>query len=414
MKRLKLTLLLALLTFFSGCAIQPSLPSKPKVDAHLPTVTKVRTLSDINAVALEWEPIYSERIKGYRIYRGENGNTPVLVATIEDRYSSHYLDQGLKPNTLYSYQITVLTKDSESYPSAPVQVKTLPIPDAVPFVAAIDHLPREVKIIWRPHPYLRIDSYLIQRSTPEDQEWKDIATVKGRLSAEYIDKGLDDNQTYYYRIIAKTCDGIMSQPSKVVQANTKPRPAIVEGLSASKNLPKKVFLRWLPNKEPDIVYYKVYKSLFEIGPYISIAKTKRTEYVDLINEDGVKRYYKVTAVDKDGLESFRQDVPAIGITLGKPQPPVIVRHDFDGYRVTISWSSLDNRAVSYIVKKREIINFFKHNDYTFKNLHTTNFVDDKLKPGAKYIYKIYAVDHNGLVSEPSEEVVVKVPESQGG
>lgn len=398
---------------FSGCAIQPQ-PSKPKIDPHLPTVTKVRTLSDINAIALEWTPIYGERVQGYNIYRGEDGKTPVRIKTVKNRYSSHYLDKGLKPDKLYTYQITVFTKNSESYPSAPVQVKTLPIPDAVPFVAAIDHLPREVKIIWRPHPYLRIDSYVIERSTPEDQEWKEIATVKGRLSAEYIDKGLDDNKTYYYRIFARTCDGILSQPSKVVEANTKPRPAIVEGLSASKNLPKKVILKWLPNKEPDIVYYKVYRSLFEIGPYLSIAKTKRTEYVDLVDEDGVKRYYKVTAVDKDGLESFKQDVPVTGITLGKPKPPVIIRQDFDGYKIKLLWASSDNRAQFFIIKKEEILSFFKRNEYTFNHYNSTSFIDDKLRPGAKYIYKIYAVDRNGLVSEPSEEVVVKVPQNQGG
>ena len=408
MKRLMQIVLGIGFLLFSGCAIQPT-PAKPKIDPALPKVSKVRTLSDINAIALEWTPIYDERIDGYYIYRGE-GNKLKRIKRVEDRYSSHYLDRDLKPDTLYTYQISVYTKDRESLPSEPVSVKTLPVPEAVPFIEAIDHLPREVKLIWRPHPYLRINSYIIQRSEPEDQKWKDVATVEGRLNAEYIDKGLEDNHIYYYRIIAKTCDGILSQPSKTVEANTKPRPSIVKGLQASKNLPKRIELHWQPNPEPDIVYYKVYKSLFEIGPYLSIAKTKETNYVDLIKEDGVKRYYKVTAVDKDGLESFKQDVPAVGQTLPKPLPPVITQKSFDGHTLYISWTSPDNRAVSYIVKKREILGILNYKDYTYKNIRSTSFTDSGLKPGAKYIYKVYAVDSNGIVSEPSEEIEVKVGE----
>ncbi|NPA63660.1 MAG: fibronectin type III domain-containing protein [Epsilonproteobacteria bacterium] len=404
-------LLPAVLMLFSGCALQPTPATKPpKADPTLPTVSKVKTLSDMTEVALEWTPIYDERAKGYHIYRALEGKTPKRIHTVKDRYSSHYLDRKLKPNTKYVYQITVFRDGSESYPSAPVVAKTLPVPDPVPFVSAIDHLPREVKIIWRPHPYLKVDGYLIERSRPEDREWKEIATLKGRLNAEYIDRGLEDNKTYYYRIIATTCDGVRSLPSKVVEANTKPRPAIVQGLEATKNLPKKIVVKWLPNKEPDIVYYKVYRSIFEIGPYLSIAKTKRTEYVDPINKDGVKRYYKVTAVDKDELESFKQDVPAVGTTLGLPLPPKIVEKSFDGKVVRFRWTSPDNRAVSYIVKKKEILSFFTRNEYTFKDIRSTTFSDDALKPDAKYIYTVYAVDRNGLVSEPSEEIVVKTGE----
>ncbi len=408
MKRLMKIVLGAVFLLFSGCALQPT-PTKPKIDPALPKVSKVRTLSDINAVALEWTPIYDERVDGYYIYRGE-GSKLKRITIVKDRYSSHYLDQGLKPNKLYTYQISVFTKDRESLPSEPVSAKTLPVPEAVPFVDAIDHLPREVKLIWRPHPNLRIKGYVIQRSEPQNQKWKDVATVEGRLNAEYIDKGLKDNHIYYYRIIAKTYDGILSKPSKTVEANTKPRPSIVKGLQATKNLPKRIELHWFKNPEPDIVYYKVYKSLFEIGPYLSVAKTKEPKYVDLMKEDGVKRYYKVTAVDKDGLESFKQDVPAMGQTLPKPLPPVVTQKSFDGRTVYISWTSPDNRAVKYMVKKREILGVLNYKDYTFKNVTSTSFTDSGLKAGAKYIYKVFAIDSNGLISKPSEEIVVKTRE----
>ena len=394
----------------SGCGLQPQ-PSKPKIDLSLPTVTKIRTLSDIKSIALEWSPVYDERVQGYYLYRGK-GSKLKRIAKIEDRYSSHYLDTDLTPDTIYEYRLSTYDKMGKESKASPVaKAKTLPIPESVSFLEAIDHLPREVKLIWRPHPFQRVEWYIIERSEPANEKWQQRATLKGRLNAEYIDKDLKDNHIYYYRVRVKTCDGILSKPSKTVKANTKPRPSIVRGLTATKNLPKKIIVRWQPNPEPDIDHYNVYKSIFEIGPYIVAAKTKRTEYVDLIDEDGAKRYYKVTAVDSDGLESFKQDVPVVGQTLPKPLPPVIDEQRFENGTLYLRWESPDGRAVKYIVKKIEKEGFLKENVYTFTNIRSTIFTDAGLKPGVKYIYTVIAVDKYGIESKPSKEIVIKVPKS---
>ncbi len=394
----------------SGCGLQPQ-PSKPKIDLSLPTVTKIRTLSDIKSIALEWTPVYDERIEGYYLYRGQ-GSKLKRIAKIEDRYRSHYLDKNLKPDTIYEYRLSTYDKMGKESKASPVaKAKTLPIPESVSFLEAIDHLPREVKLIWRPHPFQRVEWYIIERSEPNNEKWQQRAILKGRLNAEYIDKDLKDNHIYYYRVRVKTCDGILSKPSKVVKANTKPRPSVVRGLAATKNLPKKIIVQWQPNPEPDIDHYNVYKSIFEIGPYIVAAKTKRTEYVDLIDEDGAKRYYKVTAVDSDGLESFKQDVPAVGQTLPKPLPPVIDEQRFENGTLYLRWESPDGRAVKYIVKKIEKKGFLKENVYTFTNIQSTTFTDAGLKPGVKYIYTVIAVDKYGIQSKPSKEIVIKVPKS---
>ncbi|MRI83285.1 MAG: hypothetical protein C6I00_02590 [Nitratiruptor sp.] len=390
----------------AGCGgIQPQ-PAKPKIDPKLPQVSQLRTLSDITSIALEWSPIYDERITGYGIYRAKKGEPLKRIATIKNRYSSHYLDRKLDPDTLYLYTVSALSKKRESKPCKVVEAKTLPIPDSVPFISAIDHLPRQIKLIWRPHPYLRVERYILQRRGASETKWREIAKIPHRLNVEYIDRGLKDNQIYYYRLFAQSCDGILSKPSKIVKASTKPRPKMVQGLEASTNLPRKIVLHWKPNPEPDIIHYKVYKSLFEVGPYVVAAKVKGREYTDKIDEDGVRRYYKVTAVDRDGLESFKQYVPVVGQTLPKPLPPLITEKSFDGSRLVLRWRSPDGRAVRYMVKKREIVGLFKYNDYTFKNIRSTSFIDTKFQPNARYIYKVYAIDRYGLISKPSEEITI--------
>ncbi len=393
----------------SGCGLQPQ-PTKPKIDNTLPTVSKIRSISDMTSIALEWNPIYDDRISGYRIYRSVTGEKFERLKEIKDRYSSHFLDRKLKPGSKYFYAISTFDKDGkESVLSQPHEASTAPAPEPVPFVEAIDHLPREVKLIWRPHPNPRVQWYLIERSTPQNEEWKQIAELKGRLNAEYIDKGLEDRKIYFYRIKVRTCNGVVSAPTTPVKASTKPRPRVVQGLRATKDLPKRIEVTWLPNPEPDIQYYKVYKSIFQIGPYFVVAKTRKTKYIDLIDEDGVKRYYKVTAVDADGLESFKQDVPAVGQTLAKPLPPVILEQRLENGTLFLRWESPDQRAVSYIIKKKEIDGILNVTEYTFKDIKSTTFTDAGLKPGAKYIYKIYAVDRFGIVSKPSEKIEFTIP-----
>ncbi|WP_281951093.1 fibronectin type III domain-containing protein [Nitrosophilus kaiyonis] len=398
-----------LILFLSGCAKHPGLSQKSKIDPTLPKVEQIRVIADITSVAFEWDPVYNERVKGYYLYRGESGSKLKRVAVIEDRFSSHYVDKELKPNTTYFYKMSTYDdKGNESFPSDTIKVKTLPLIESVSFIEAISHLPRRVKIIWRPHPNPRVKEYIIERSEQDNPEWKEIAVVKNRLQAEYIDKNLKDNHIYFYRIRVRTFDGIVSSPSKVVKAFTKPRPKMVKGLKATKDLPKKIVLTWEPNSEPDIDHYNIYRSPFSYGFIIVHAKVKGTKYVDLIGEDGVKRFYKVTAVDKDGLESFKQDIPVMGTTLPKPQAPIIVSTNITPDGVVIKWRKSDDRAVSYIVLKKEKQNILDTKEYKYTNIKTNSFIDRSIVPGVKYIYTVYSVDKFGIVSKPSEKIEVNI------
>ena len=280
--------------------------------------------------------------------------------------------------------------------------------ESVSFIEAISHLPRRAKIIWRPHPNPRVNEYIIQRSEPDNPEWKTVAVIKGRLNAEYIDKDLKDNHLYFYRIKVKTYDGIESRPSKVVKAFTKPLPKMVEGLKATTNLPKKIVLTWKKNPEPDIDHYNIYRSSFSKLFFMLHAKTKYNRYTDMIGKDGVTKFYKVTAVDKDGLESFKQDIPVMGSTLPKPEAPVIVSSDVKNGSVVIKWFSKDDRVKSFIVVKKENSGSLNEKEYKYTNIKSNFFIDKSVMPGIRYVYQVYGVDKYGIVSKPSEKIEIKI------
>ncbi len=416
MKRLILIISSVVLTlFFSGCQNITPTPKKKIIDANMPKVKDIKTLSDMTEIAFEWNPIYTNNIKGYRLYRSDplkKDGKLHLIATIDDRYVSHYVDTKLIPGTVYYYRMTTYTDDNrESEPSKVIEAKTMPLLKSVPFIKAISGLPHRIKLIWRPHPNPRVSSYIVQRNDLTNLEWKDIATIDGRLNAEYINKDLKDNRAYRYRVKVETYDGIISTPSDVVEGNTKPLPPIVSGIRASRDLPKRIEITWDKSPRKDVVYYNVYRAITPYLFYTYLAKTADTKFVDMVGKDGAARYYKVTAVDNEGLESLKQENPVMGTTLSKPVAPVVTNIILDGNSIKITWQKGDNRATKYTVIK-SFLEGFSTKKIKYVNIYDTKYIDSDIVPGKSYTYRIVSIDRYGIESEPSREVSIDVPKEE--
>ncbi|MDR2080987.1 MAG: hypothetical protein LBP54_03770 [Campylobacteraceae bacterium] len=406
MKRSLPTLLFcALIALFSGCQY-PAAPQKPTIDPNLPVVGDIKSLSDITQIALEWPPVYDMNVEGYHIYRGSaDNNTLDRIATIKDKYTAHFTDTKLASNTAYIYRISTFSKDErESNPSQPIRITTKNTIEPVPYVQAMLGLPNRIKLIWRPHPSERVSAYIVERNDFSSTKWSYLATVEGRLSAEYIDSGLDSSKSYRYRVTAKTYDGILSAPSQVVDAQTKQLPPIVNNLKATSDLPRKIVLSWDAPAYSDVVHYNIYRANFSNLFFTLLVTTKAASYEDVIKNDGAARYYYVTAVDKDGLESPRQAVPTMGATLEAPSAPAInvIRHDM--MKVLIGWSDTSNRAVKY-----QIDRVSKSGTLTYTNVMRNTFIDNDVSAEVEYIYTIYAIDKYGLISKPSSKAVITIP-----
>jgi hypothetical protein len=73
-------------------------------------------------------------------------------------------------------------------------------------------------------------------------------------------------------------------------------PAAPTGLVATPG-DARVTLAWNPSPEPDVIGYRVYRSLVSGGPYAAIADTTSPAHVDLTVTNGVTYFYAVTARD---------------------------------------------------------------------------------------------------------------------
>ena len=418
MKLLNLSSLLTVLIILtlSGCAAKPKPKKEAVVDSTLPKVslTPSATKSSMKSIALEWKRLKDTRVKGIYIYReslDENlTQKDSYYETIDNRFSTHFFDDNVKPAHKYNYYFVTYSDDAQGERSEIYQAATKPVLGSVTWIYSASGMPRSAKVIWRPHTNKLVNAYEIQRKTFDEEKWKVVAKVDGRLSAEYIDVGLKDSYTYQYNVRALTYNGITSTQSEIVKSITKNLPLTITNLQATTDVPKKISLSWDATKNKDFAYYKLYRSKKSNGGYKLLAKLVRNSYEDITKIDGAKYFYFVTTVDKDGLESPKQSHSIQGMSLSKPLPPAVVDATVVNNRVILKWRKNDFRAKSFIVKKRYKKGLFDTVVDEFKDIKGKSFDDLEIAPNTTYYYQVLSVDKDAIESDPSIEVIIEIKE----
>ena len=412
------TLFAVLLLTLSGCQGVGPLPKKKVViDPTLPvvTLTKNGIMHDMKTIAFEWSAIKDPRVKEIYIYKRVSGakltNKLDYYESVGNRFKTHYLDAKNKPGIKYSYAFRVISSDAQGRLSKIYNVSTLPVLDSVAWIHAIAGLPRSAKIIWRPHANQCVASYIIERKSFKEEKFEKIATLHGRLHAEFIDEDLADNSIYFYRIRVKTYDGVISKPSKVVKSVTKSLPKSVAQINATKNLPKKIKIEWSISKQKDFHQYYLYRGKDVDGSFKLIAKLYNNYFIDTIDKDGKVYFYRVSVVDKDGLESEHEKKTVMGMTLSKPEAPVITGVKLIDKGIELSWKKTDARIKSFKILRKHKTGWLKESTKEYKNIFQTKFIDKNINPDSTYTYIVYGLDENAIVSKPSIEVKIKTAES---
>ncbi|MFZ2890101.1 fibronectin type III domain-containing protein [Sulfuricurvum sp.] len=396
------------LSLFSGCAPQPVPQKTVTIDSTLPIPLMNGFIADINSIAFEWKPIEDTKVTGYYIYRNTPGNEdPKLqrIATIDSRFATHFVDSDVKPGNQYQYRFATMNKEgSESAGSETMVVATQPMIAPVSFFQSVGNMPRSAKLLWRPHPNGKINGYIIERQDGTDQKWSEIAAIKGRLNAEFIDHELKDGHVYFYRIKALTFEKLSTDASELTKVVTKPLPPEIKNVTASNDIPRAINLKWDASTISDLSHYNIYRSSTSNDKFEYFVKLEATNFTDTITEDGKFYFYKITAVDKDGLESTLSPIAIQGSTLAKPQTPIAYEGKIVNKAVALQWKNSDPRTVSYTVIKTTKKSWISRESLEINNITEALFHDINIKPDTGYLYEIMSVDKNGIRSLPTTPI----------
>jgi len=407
------------LLILSGCGVTPTPADKENavLDKSLPlvTLTKNGIILGMKSVAFEWNSITDPKVKGIYIYKqvpnAEGKSELVYYTTIQSRFSTHYVDRAVIPDTRYTYSFKTFSEIGEGRAGREIVIHTLPVIESVSWIHSITGMPRVAKIIWRPHSNQKVKAYMIERKTLEDEKWEKLDTITGRLNAEYIDEGLNDNFVYMYRLRAITYDGLTSTPSKIVKVVTKALPNPITNISATTNVANKININWDESVQEDFALYYLYRSKDINSGYELIAKLHNNTFVDKVKENGKRYFYRVSAVDKDSLESEHSKNSIQGMTLSRPEAPSIVDAKHIGANIEIHWSKTDPRSVSYSVTRSHKKGWFDETSEEFTKIKGNQFIDKNVEANSTYSYVVYSVDINGIKSKESVTVKIVTPKS---
>ena len=185
------------------------------------------------------------------------------------------------------------------------QAFTLKQTPAVPVELAAQPGMNEVQLSWKPNVETYLEHYKIYRA---DFSTGVFSLAGTSVEPFYIDRNLPSNRSFLYVVAGQALNGNESAPSDKVTATTPklvpaaPRKVRIEASE------KQLTLSWLPNTEPFMDHYRVYRTAQLTSGYAFLKKSAKTIFTDSPLADEATYYYQVTAVGKEGDESQPSEV----------------------------------------------------------------------------------------------------------
>ncbi len=408
-----------------------TIPAESALTPNPPVILSAE--SHIKSIALTWTPGPAGedplKLKGYKLFRAKAESGPYkevanilgtdlglgMDAALDKLLKVPYADKGLADGEDYYYKATAYNeKGLESDFSRAIKGTAIPI---VVGLAARGEMVREIGLTWD-HlalPYVR--GYYVYRSTSADTNFLKIKKVSPESGKDkkiyYSDtEGLADKTRYYYRVTALEEAELETSPSVTVSGITRGKPAMPQGLQAKSGLVKKVELIWTPGKDEDIEGYNIYWSKDKQGQFQFLKKQNGRATERFADDargmsklaDGTAYYYTIKSFNKVDVES--EATPAVSATTKfKPRKPENLKSE--GVRVksvSLRWQANPEQDIAAYHIFRSADN--REDKFTALTRITgkTEYLDQDLKDGHSYHYKIQAEDKDELLSEFSEAV----------
>lgn len=421
--------------YYRAVAVAPSgLESEPGPVVESMTAPPPRPPQDIEArapagrkVVLTWSPSPSDGVVRYVVERaGPDGTSFERCAEV---IATRFEEGGtpaspLADETAYRYRVQAVNRvGAAGDPSPPVTITTRPPPARVEGITAIDYRPRAVPLMWEVAGEEDVTGYEISRAQ-DDESIVIIAEVDGRSTTVFKDTGqqevvrrntatagLANGTTYTYRVRAINRAGARSSWSRPVQATTKPAPVQPQAPSASQGEAGRIRVSWPANPEPDIAEYIITASAQPDQPFREVGRVNVAPDADtyLFMETPLRpdmtRYYRVRAIDVDGLDSAWSE-GAHGTTKPAPDAPQQLEWSWQDNDVIVTWEPPPQPDISHyrLWQKRFLLG---RKELAVVDEPRALLSADTV--GRRLELRITAIDQDGLESAASESINVRPP-----
>jgi fibronectin type 3 domain-containing protein len=321
-----------------GALSNSATASTPEDPLPAPQGLSAAALSSAS-IGLSWDPV--EGAASYKVYRSGSGDGN--YAALDTSSTTSYTNSSLAPSTAYYYKVSAIASGGAEGALSLFAMAATPAepPPAPQNLSASALSSSSIAITWT--AVTGAVSYKIYRSGTATGTF---AEIGNSAAASYTNTGLAVSTAYYYKVSAVDSAGTEGALSAAASATTPaPPPETPLGVTAVASAPGNITITW--QSAAGAAYYRIYRADSDAGPFTGIDSSAATGYTDIGLNPSTVYYYKISALNDDGVESAQS--PAVFATTDTTAGGRLVPHT--NINDALTW--LTNNAASnssYIVK----------------------------------------------------------------
>ena len=357
----------------SATDFDPNAPLPPAA----PTVTM--TYSDSGKPKLTWNAVSGAT--SYRVFRSESrGSGYSLLGTTT---ATSYTNTGAAVGKTYYYRVKAVNSVGTSGYSNIVSGKAKAAAPAAPSVTAGNSSTGKPQLTWK--AVSGAVKYEVYRSTRQNSGYSLLGTT---TSTSYVNTGASTGTTYYYRVKAVNRNGMASGYSNIVSCKAKAAAPAAPSVTAGNSSTGKPRLTW--KAVSGAVSYRIYRSESRGTGYSLLGTTSSTSYVNTGAAAGKTYYYRVKAVNRDGMASGYSNIVSGKATL--PAPVLNIGLSVSSGKPMLAWDAVPG-ATSYRIYRSTS----RDSGYSLLATTTsTSYVNTSAAKGTTYYYRVKACNAAGL------------------
>ena len=351
-------------------------PNAPLPSAA-PTVTM--TYSDSGKPKLTWNAVSGAT--SYRVFRSESrGSGYSLLGTTT---ATSYTNTGAAVGKTYYYRVKAVNSVGTSGYSNIVSGKAKAAAPAAPSVTIGNSSTGKPQLTWK--AVSGAVKYEVYRSTRQNSGYSLLGTT---TSTSYVNTGASTGTTYYYRVKAVNRNGMASGYSNIVSGKAKAAAPAAPSVTAGNSSTGKPRLTW--KAVSGATSYRIYRSESRGTGYSLLGTTSSTSYVNTGAAAGKTYYYRVKAVNRDGMASGYSNIVSGKATL--PAPVLNIGLSVSSGKPMLAWDAVPG-ATSYRIYRSTS----RGTGYSLLATTTsTSHVNTSAAKGTTYYYRVKACNAAGL------------------
>ena len=361
----------------SATDFDPNAPLPPAV----PTVTM--TYSDSGKPKLTWNAVSGAT--SYRVFRSESRGTGYsLLGTTT---ATSYTNTGAAVGKTYYYRVKAVNNVGTSGYSNIVSGKAKTAAPAAPSVTIGNSSTGKPQLTWK--AVSGAVKYEVYRSTRQNSGYSLLGTT---TSTSYVNTGASTGTTYYYRVKAVNRNGMASGYSNIVSGKAKAAAPAAPSVTIGNSSTGKPRLTW--KAVSGAVSYRIYRSESRGTGYSLLGTTSSTSYVNTGAAAGKTYYYRVKAVNRDGMASGYSNIVSGKAKAAAPAAPSVTAGNSSTGKPRLTWKAVSG-AVSYRIYRSES----RGTGYSLLGTtSSTSYTNTGAKAGKTYYYRVKAVNRDGMAS----------------